>query len=114
MAALRASLDAVIAFRPDLMLVSAGFDAYALATATGNLAVVLRAGSTDCKMARAKLEVVDSLPVTVMGAVLNRIALTGPYRYYSYYQEYAAQDAPGTDSPARTAPEAARLTQEIR
>jgi acetoin utilization deacetylase AcuC-like enzyme len=29
MAALRASLDAVIAFRPDLILVSAGFDAYA-------------------------------------------------------------------------------------
>jgi acetoin utilization deacetylase AcuC-like enzyme len=29
MAALRASLDAVIAFRPDLVLVSAGFDAYA-------------------------------------------------------------------------------------
>jgi len=29
MAALRASLDAVIAFRPNLILVSAGFDAYA-------------------------------------------------------------------------------------
>ena len=29
MAALRASFDAVIAFRPDLLLVSAGFDAYA-------------------------------------------------------------------------------------
>jgi acetoin utilization deacetylase AcuC-like enzyme len=29
MAALRASLDAVVAFRPDLILVSAGFDAYA-------------------------------------------------------------------------------------
>ena len=29
MAALRASLDAVIAFKPDLILVSAGFDAYA-------------------------------------------------------------------------------------
>lgn len=29
MAALRASLDAVLAFRPDLILVSAGFDAYA-------------------------------------------------------------------------------------
>jgi acetoin utilization deacetylase AcuC-like enzyme len=29
MAALRASLDALIAFRPDLILVSAGFDAYA-------------------------------------------------------------------------------------
>jgi acetoin utilization deacetylase AcuC-like enzyme len=29
LAALRASLDAVIAFRPDLILVSAGFDAYA-------------------------------------------------------------------------------------
>lgn len=30
MAALRASLDAVVAFAPDLILVSAGFDAYAL------------------------------------------------------------------------------------
>jgi acetoin utilization deacetylase AcuC-like enzyme len=30
MDALRASLDAVVAFRPDLVLVSAGFDAYAL------------------------------------------------------------------------------------
>jgi acetoin utilization deacetylase AcuC-like enzyme len=29
MAALRASLDAVVAFAPDLILVSAGFDAYA-------------------------------------------------------------------------------------
>ena len=29
MAALRASLDAILAFRPDLILVSAGFDAYA-------------------------------------------------------------------------------------
>jgi acetoin utilization deacetylase AcuC-like enzyme len=29
MAALRASFEAVIAFRPDLILVSAGFDAYA-------------------------------------------------------------------------------------
>ena len=29
MAALRESLDAVVAFRPDLVLVSAGFDAYA-------------------------------------------------------------------------------------
>lgn len=29
MAALRASLDAVVAFRPDMILVSAGFDAYA-------------------------------------------------------------------------------------
>lgn len=105
-----AEFDVVIIDSPPL---GAGFDAYALATATGNLAVVLRAGATDCKMARAKLEVVDSLPVTVMGAVLNSIALTGPYRYYSYYHEYAAHDAPATERLGRPEPETARLTQEI-
>ena len=81
--------DVVIVDSPPL---GAGFDAYALATATGNLALVLRAGVTDRKMAAAKMAVVDTLPVRVMGAVLNGIKLTGPYQYYSYYQEYAAND----------------------
>ena len=70
----------------------AGFDAYALATATVNMALVLRAGVTDIKMAKAKMAIVDTLPVRVMGSVLNGIRLTGVYEYYSYYREYAAQD----------------------
>jgi hypothetical protein len=49
-------------------------------------------------MAEAKLAVVDTLPVRVMGAVLNGIKLAGAYEYYSYYQEYAAHDE---DPPAR-------------
>ena len=70
----------------------AGFDAFALATATGNMALVLRSGVTDRKMAAAKMAVVDTLPVRVMGAILNGIKLDGVYEYYSYYQGYAAED----------------------
>jgi capsular exopolysaccharide synthesis family protein len=81
--------DVVIVDSPPL---GAGFDAYALATATGNLALVMRAGITDRKMAKAKMEIINTLPVRVMGAVLNGIRLTGVYEYYSYYRDYAAQD----------------------
>lgn len=81
--------DVVIVDSPPL---GAGFDAYALATATVNMALVMRAGITDRKMAAAKMAVVDTLPVRVMGAVLNGIELKGAYQYYSYYQEYAAKD----------------------
>jgi succinoglycan biosynthesis transport protein ExoP len=84
-----AEYDVVIVDSPPL---GAGFDAYALATATGNMALVMRAGVTDRKMAAAKMAVVDTLPVRVMGAVLNGIKMTGAYQYYSYYQEYAARD----------------------
>ncbi len=84
-----AEYDVVIVDSPPL---GAGFDAYALATATGNMALVLRAGVTDRKMAAAKMAVVDTLPVRVLGAVLNGIKMTGAYQYYSYYQEYAATD----------------------
>jgi hypothetical protein len=52
-------------------------------------------------MAKAKMAVVDTLPVRVMGAVLNGIKLTGAYEYYSYYQEYAARD----EEPIRQLPD---------
>jgi capsular exopolysaccharide synthesis family protein len=84
-----AEYDVVIVDSPPL---GAGFDAFALATATGNLALVLRSGITDRKMAEAKMAVVDTLPVRVMGTVLNGIKLVGAYEYYSYYQDYAAHD----------------------
>ena len=84
-----AEYDVVIVDSPPL---GAGFDAFALATATGNMALVLRSGITDRKMAEAKMAVVDTLPVRVMGTVLNGIKLVGAYQYYSYYQDYAAQD----------------------
>ena len=89
-----AEYDVVIVDSPPL---GAGFDAYALATATGNMALVMRAGVTDRKMAAAKMAIVDTLPVRVMGAVLNGIKLTGAYQYYSYYQDYAAKDEDSVD-----------------
>ena len=85
--------DVVIVDSPPL---GAGFDAYALATATGNMALVMRVGVTDRKLAAAKMSVVDTLPVRVMGAVLNGIKLTGVYQYYSYYSDYAATDEEST------------------
>lgn len=73
--------DVVIVDSPPL---GAGFDAYALSAATGNMALVLRAGVTDRTMAEAKLAILDTLPVRILGAVLNSMELTGAYQYYAY------------------------------
>ena len=100
-AALGTEYDAIIVDTPPL---GAGTDAYALATATQNLAIVLRSASTDLKMAKAKLEVLDQLPVRVVGVVLNEVeADAGAYQYYSYDPEYALVDG------GEEAGEAARL-----
>ena len=74
------------------------------------MALVLRAGITDRKMAEAKLEIVDTLPVRVMGTILNGIKLTGVYQYYSYYQEYAAQDEPAVATPRLKKGESAEVS----
>jgi len=92
-----AEYDVVIVDSPPL---GAGFDAFALAAATGNMALVLRSGVTDRKMAAAKMSVVDTLPIRVMGCVLNGTKLQGVYEYYMYYQDYASKDE---DVPARLA-----------
>ncbi|MCC6244488.1 MAG: polysaccharide biosynthesis tyrosine autokinase [Gemmatimonadaceae bacterium] len=102
---LASEYDVIIVDSPPL---GAGFDAYALATATGNMALVLRSGVTDRKMAAAKMAVIDTLPVRVMGAVLNGVKLGGVYEYYSYYDDYdAADEAPvkqlESSGPARGA-----------
>lgn len=81
--------DVILVDSPPL---GAGFDPFALATATVNMAVVLRAGITDRKLAKAKLATVEQLPIRVIGTILNSIKLSGAYQYYSYYQDYAAED----------------------
>ena len=47
--------------------------------------LVLRTGVSNRELAEAKLEVLDRLPVRMLGAVLNDVRLAGDYRYYSYY-----------------------------
>ena len=61
-----------------------GVDPYVLATRTGNVLIVLREGVSDLDMAGAKLDVLDTLPVRVLGAVLNDVRPYGAYRYYTY------------------------------
>lgn len=79
----------------DTSPLGAGVDPYVLGTATGNLLLVMRTGVTDRELAGAKLEMLQRLPIRVVGAVLNDIKPNGVYRYYgySYYMEgYEAKE----------------------
>ena len=91
---LRARFDVVIVDSPPL---GAGTDAYALATLTGGLLMVLRVGVTDRKMAINKLETMDRLPIRPLGAVLNGIEPKGVFQYYHYLEGYNSADAGGDD-----------------
>jgi capsular exopolysaccharide synthesis family protein len=82
LASLRSSYSVIIVDTPPL---GAGVDAYALATWTGNLVMVLRTGATNREFTDAKLDVLDRLPVRILGAVLNGVREWSIYRYYAYY-----------------------------
>ncbi len=93
LAALGAEHDAIIVDTPPL---GAGTDAYAVGTACGQLALVLRRGVTDVRLAKAKLKILEHLPIAIVGAILNGVGTdSGMYEYYSYDPEYVvAEDAP--------------------
>lgn len=98
--ALRGSYNVILCDSPPL---GAGVDSLALGTATGNLLLVLRTGVTDRELAEAKLDVVDRLPIRILGAVLNDIRPNGAYRYYAYHyyvEGYEARDEEATALPA--------------
>jgi len=84
--AMRQQFDVVIVDSPPLV---AGIDAYALGAATGSILLVLRPGVTDRKLAAAKLEVIDRLPIRILGTVLNCVPDDGAYRYYGNDYGYA-------------------------
>jgi polysaccharide biosynthesis transport protein len=89
--------DVVLVDSPPL---GAGADPFALGVASTNMLMVLRAGQTDRQMAAAKLDILDRLPVRVLGAVLNDIEPKGVYKYYSYLDGYAASGAQLVPVPA--------------
>ncbi len=113
---LRPNYDVILVDSPPL---AAGIDAYALGTMTGSLLFVLRTGYSNREMAQAKLSysnremaqaklnVLDTLPVRVLGAVLNDVRLGGEYRYYSYYLAgyEVANETGWTGRPVLRAPE---------
>lgn len=85
-AAVKPHFDTIIVDSPPL---GAGIDPFALAHVTQNLLMVLRVGTSDRKMAQAKLSAMDRLAgVRQLGAVLNDVATTGVFRYYSYLYGY--------------------------
>jgi succinoglycan biosynthesis transport protein ExoP len=101
---LRAEYDVIIVDSPPL---GAGVDPFALSTMTGNLLLVIRSGTTDREMATSKLELVDRLPVRVLGAIMNDVPHGREYGYnyysYSYVTGYEAIDEPR--EPVVTKPE---------
>jgi polysaccharide biosynthesis transport protein len=87
---MRSQYDVIIVDSPPL---GAGIDPFVLATLTGNLLLVMRAGATERDLAEAKLQIVDQLPIRMVGAVLNDVrASMNEYKYYSYSYGYGATD----------------------
>src|SRR5687768_2239885 len=90
---LRDRFDVVVFDTPPL---AAGIDSFAVASAAQNLVVVLRIGKTERRMAAAKLELVDRLPIHVLGAVLNGVEFRGQFAYYGYAEGYGVDTEPST------------------
>ena len=90
MASLRETYQVIVFDSPPL---GAGIDPFVLATLSGHLAVVLRAGETDRQLAEAKLRILDRLPVRLLGAILNDVRIgEHAYKYYRYSYGYAASE----------------------
>lgn len=90
---LRQQFDAIIV---DSAPLGAGIDPFALGVATGAMLIVLRTGETDRKLAQAKLEVLDRMPVRVLGTVLNDIGESPQFKYYYYLEGYGALETATT------------------
>lgn len=87
---LRGRYQAIIVDSPPL---GAGVDPVILASLTGTLVLVVRNGVTDRAFAGARLDVVQRLPIRVLGAILNDVrGNEGLYRYYSYIPGYRSED----------------------
>ena len=84
-AEMRENYDVIIVDSPPL---TAGVDPFILGTVTGALLVVLRTGHSNRDITGAKLEVLDRLPIRLLGAVLNDVPRGAAYGYYAYYSYY--------------------------
>lgn len=80
---LKRTYDVIIVDCPPL---ASGGDPLILGSLTGNLAVVIRTGSTEKALAHAKLDQLARLPIRILGAVLNDVSASDSY--HSYYASY--------------------------
>lgn len=81
----RGQYDVIVIDSPPL---TAGVDPFILGTVTGSLLLVLRTGHSHREITGAKLEVLDRLPIRLLGAVLNDVPRGAAYGYYAYYSYY--------------------------
>lgn len=79
---LKRAYDVVIIDCPPL---TGGGDALVLASLTGNMAVVLRSGSTERTLAAERVEALSRFPIRILGAILNDTDPSGLYGYYPTY-----------------------------
>lgn len=86
---LRSRYSVILIDSPPL---GAGVDPFILSTLTGSLVLVFRTGYTDRVFAEAKLDLLDRLPVRILGAVLNAVPPRGVYRYYTYLPGYESHE----------------------
>ncbi|MDZ4257060.1 MAG: CpsD/CapB family tyrosine-protein kinase, partial [Gemmatimonadales bacterium] len=87
---LQKEYDVILVDSPPL---GAGIDPFLLGTLTGHLMLVVRAGETNREFTEAKLQIIDQLPIRLVGAVLNDIRTNmNEYSYYAYSSGYAATD----------------------
>ncbi|HSJ13147.1 MAG TPA: polysaccharide biosynthesis tyrosine autokinase [Longimicrobiales bacterium] len=68
----------------------AGVDPLVLGTLSGHMLLVMRTGRTERAHAEAKLQMLDRLPIRVLGVVLNGFDTSDAYKYYSYLPGYEA------------------------
>jgi capsular exopolysaccharide synthesis family protein len=92
---LKPDFDVILVDSPPL---AACVDPMILGTLTRNLVLVLRTGSTDRQLAESKLDMLDRLPVRVVGAILNDVERGGAYKYYSYISGYEPIDEPEAEA----------------
>lgn len=98
-ATLRQTYEVIIVDSPPL---AAGIDPFVLGTVTGNLLMVVRAGATQRDLAESKLQILDRLPIRLVGAVLNDVRTSmQEYQYYAYSAGYGV---PETEEPMAQLP----------
>lgn len=98
---LRGQYDVVLVDSPPI---GACVDPLVLATLTRDMLLILRNGATDRQLAEWNLDLVDRLPIRVLGAVVNGITPRGAYRSYGYLHGYDYQPIPEESAPPRLQP----------
>ena len=86
--------DVILVDSPPL---GAGADALILGTLTGQLGLVLRTGKSDINYTRAKLALLERLPVRMLGVIINACVPgrgQGYYAYSDYIDGYGAVNEP--------------------